>query len=69
LIATGCILSLPGSRAQQWHSDGDHLAADAQLPPHCLNVSRQRPRARAPVLVRAPTHADGRPKPGAEDLF
>ena len=38
LIATGCILSLPGSASQQWHSDGDHLASECQLPPHCLNV-------------------------------
>ena len=43
LIHTGCILSLPGSVAQPWHSDGDHLDPHSQLPPHCLNVSAHGP--------------------------
>ena len=23
---------------KKWHSDGDHLSEDVQLPPYCLNV-------------------------------
>lgn len=38
LIRIGCMLSLPGSEAQKWHSDGPHLHSTLQLPPHCLNV-------------------------------
>ena len=38
LIHTGCMLSVPGSATQPWHSDGDHLCAKRHLPPHCLNV-------------------------------
>jgi len=33
-----CILSLPGSTRQKWHSDGNHLDDAFHLPPHCINV-------------------------------
>ena len=38
LCHAGCILALPESASQKWHSDGDHLDDDLQLPPHALNV-------------------------------
>ena len=31
LVHTGCILSLPGSDTQKWHSDGDHLDDAVQV--------------------------------------
>lgn len=37
-LSTSCVLSLPGSDAQQWHSDGQHMNGSLYLPPHCLNV-------------------------------
>jgi len=35
---TGVMLSMPGSKTQPWHSDGDHISKKRNLPPHCLNV-------------------------------
>jgi ectoine hydroxylase-related dioxygenase (phytanoyl-CoA dioxygenase family) len=37
-LSSSCILSLPGSDAQPWHSDGEHVEPTMHLPPHCLNV-------------------------------
>ena len=47
-IHLGCMLSLPGSVAQNWHMDGDHLSETVMHGPHCLNVF-------VPLVVR--THA------------
>ncbi|KAG8459924.1 hypothetical protein KFE25_010973 [Diacronema lutheri] len=38
LVHCGCMLSLPGSSAQPWHSDGDHLSEERHFAPHCVNV-------------------------------
>jgi len=38
LIHSGVFLSLPGSATQVYHTDGVHLSAVEQLPPHALNV-------------------------------
>jgi len=45
-IHLGCMLSLPGSVAQNWHMDGDHLSETVMHGPHCLNVF-------VPLVVRA----------------
>eukprot|EP00457_Paulinella_chromatophora_P001661 gb/GEZN01001663.1/.p1 GENE.gb/GEZN01001663.1/~~gb/GEZN01001663.1/.p1 ORF type:complete len:836 (-),score=116.50 gb/GEZN01001663.1/:387-2528(-) len=37
-VHTGCMLSLPGSETQPWHSDGPHLSSTKHLPPHAVNV-------------------------------
>jgi hypothetical protein len=37
-IHVGCMLSMPGSVAQNWHMDGDHLSETVQRPAHCINV-------------------------------
>lgn len=37
-MSASCVLSLPGSPGQQWHSDGDHMSDLHHLPTHCLNV-------------------------------
>jgi hypothetical protein len=37
-IHVGCMLSMPGSEVQEWHSDGDHESNERHLTPHCLNV-------------------------------
>ena len=37
-IHSGCMLSMPGSVVQNWHSDGDHESTSVHLPPHCINV-------------------------------
>jgi len=37
-IQHACILSLPDSARQQWHSDGNHVDDMFYLPPHCVNV-------------------------------
>ena len=37
-LSVSCILSLPGSDMQAWHSDGTHLSEVLHLAPHCLNV-------------------------------
>eukprot|EP00658_Telonema_sp_P-2_P051444 TRINITY_DN39508_c0_g1_i1.p1 TRINITY_DN39508_c0_g1~~TRINITY_DN39508_c0_g1_i1.p1 ORF type:complete len:656 (+),score=131.13 TRINITY_DN39508_c0_g1_i1:106-1968(+) len=37
-VQTACIVSLPDSKTQKWHSDGDHCHDSVQLPVHCLNV-------------------------------
>mmetsp|Transcript_21399 Transcript_21399/g.48298 ORF Transcript_21399/g.48298 Transcript_21399/m.48298 type:complete len:475 (-) Transcript_21399:520-1944(-) len=38
LIHMGVFLSLPESSIQPYHTDGVHLSAECQLPPHALNV-------------------------------
>eukprot|EP00462_Mataza_sp_D1_P007290 CAMPEP_0175122598 /NCGR_PEP_ID=MMETSP0087-20121206/1802_1 /TAXON_ID=136419 /ORGANISM="Unknown Unknown, Strain D1" /LENGTH=338 /DNA_ID=CAMNT_0016404247 /DNA_START=89 /DNA_END=1105 /DNA_ORIENTATION=+ len=38
LMASGCMLSLPGSKHQPEHSDGDHLSMKKHLPCYALNV-------------------------------
>jgi len=38
LVYAGCMLSIPGSVVQPWHSDGEHLSESQHLPPHCLNI-------------------------------
>lgn len=38
LCHVGVIVALSDSAQQKWHSDGDHVHADLQLPPHALNV-------------------------------
>ena len=37
-MSASCVLSLPESPGQKWHSDGDHMSTIHQLPTHCLNV-------------------------------
>ena len=37
-MSASCVLSLPDSPGQKWHSDGDHMSNIHQLPAHCLNV-------------------------------
>ncbi|KNC52953.1 uncharacterized protein AMSG_09122 [Thecamonas trahens ATCC 50062] len=37
-IHTGCMLSMPGSTTQPYHSDGDHESTKRHRPVHCLNV-------------------------------
>jgi len=37
-VYSACILSMPESAAQKWHSDGDHCHDSFQLPAHCINV-------------------------------
>ena len=38
LCHVGCIIALPDSAAQKWHSDGDHVHDELQLRAHALNV-------------------------------
>jgi ectoine hydroxylase-related dioxygenase (phytanoyl-CoA dioxygenase family) len=38
LLHTGCILSMPGSSNQDWHSDGDHYWQSCHTPATALNV-------------------------------
>lgn len=38
LCHVGVIVALSDAVGQQWHSDGDHVDDDLQLPPHALNV-------------------------------
>mmetsp|Transcript_7851 Transcript_7851/g.20228 ORF Transcript_7851/g.20228 Transcript_7851/m.20228 type:complete len:260 (+) Transcript_7851:3554-4333(+) len=38
LVHCGCMLSLPDSSVQPWHSDGDHLSETRHFSPHCVNV-------------------------------
>ena len=34
----GCMMSLPSSATQSWHSDGDHRDEDTHLPAYMCNV-------------------------------
>lgn len=38
LAYTGLVVSLPGAVDQTWHTDGEALYPDMQLPPHALTV-------------------------------
>ena len=38
LCHAGCITALPDCAGQKWHSDGDHVHDEMQLPAHAVNV-------------------------------
>jgi hypothetical protein len=38
IIHQSCVLSLPGTAEQKWHSDGPHVSVAEYLPCHCFNV-------------------------------
>ena len=37
-LSMSCVINLPGSADQKWHSMGAHMDEFTQLPPHCVNV-------------------------------
>lgn len=38
VVHMGCMLSMPGSAVQKWHSDGAHASDKVHLPPYAINV-------------------------------